>query len=397
MDFNAIVNQLQNAAPQIASSYCIVNGNIMLLDDVQRMGYTKFSLRSKLNMPLKLYKYFSNTLVDLKDSETQKPIIDEVTGKVKQVNYSLQALRNNTVFMQSPSLFDDVYDSDISLNYDEYEKLRLIEYCDRCQINVSKNMPVQEIGDAFIKAIASSFNATHTFDYIFSKTPTSEREEFSNKYFITRLKQAMFNSSDLGKAVTNIIYSDFRELSQVLQNTFRTTCFSTTPYSQLMWGGAYANCHKGFCVEYTVLPNDPKYQNIFLNLFPMIYCKTRPNMTERLAKFRESTLSDDVLWDIYFHGALRKSIDWAFQDEWRLLLPMQNSGSETNYNIPFFPITKVFLGNRMPQSARKEIIEICHSRNIPYVGVTRNPNVFEMQDCLEKCENCPNYLYEVDY
>lgn len=392
MDLSAFINSIQSNAPQIAASYCIVNGNLMNLDDVQGMGYNEFSLYSKANMPLRLYKYFPNKISNLKDSITQEPILDESTGKAKQVNYSLQALQNNTVYMQSPCSFDDVYDSDISLNYEEYEKIRLIEYCSRCQINVTKTMSVQEIGNAFTQAIAQSFNTTKNFDSIFSKPSASQIEELSNKYFIVRLRHALLNNDDLGQAVAKVIYSDFRELSQMLQNTFRATCFTTTPYSQLMWGGAYADCHRGFCVEYTVLPNDPKYQNVFLNLFPMIYCKTRPNMTERLAKFGEVDLTNDGLWDIYFHGALRKSIDWAFQNEWRLLLPLQRNGTEADYNVPFFPITKVFLGNRMPQSSRKEIIEICHSHNIPYVGVTRNPNIFEMQDCPVQCENCPNYI-----
>ena len=91
-------------------------------------------------------------------------------------------------------------------------------------------------------------------------------------------------------------------------------------------------------------------------------------------------------------GYLRKSIDWAFQNEWRLLLPMERNMAAKYYCVPFFPFTKVFLGNRMPQAARKEIIDICHDRNIPYIGVTRNPNIFEMQECAIKCEDCPNYL-----
>lgn len=58
--------------------------------------------------------------------------------------------------------------------------------------------------------------------------------------------------------------------------------------------------------------------------------------------------------------------------------------------MKFFPITKVYLGNRIPAAQRKEIIEICHEKNIPYVGVKRNPHIFEMQDCEMKCEDCPS-------
>ena len=97
----------------------------------------------------------------------------------------------------------------------------------------------------------------------------------------------------------------------------------------------------------------------------------------------------EMLWDIYSHGVLRKSIDWAFQNEWRLLLPMR-SKDIAGYYVRFFPITKVYLGNRMSAAQRKEIIEICHEKNIPYVGVKKNPNVFEMQDCEMMCENCPS-------
>lgn len=114
-------------------------------------------------------------------------------------------------------------------------------------------------------------------------------------------------------------------------------------------------------------------------------------MTERLAGFENKEPTREMLWDIYFHGALRKSVDWAFQNGWRLLLPMERNRTTKDYCVPFFPITKVFLGNRMPQAARKEIIEICHERNIPYIGVTRNPDIFEMQECAVKCEDCPNY------
>lgn len=46
----------------------------------------------------------------------------------------------------------------------------------------------------------------------------------------------------------------------------------------------------------------------------------------------------------------------------------------------------------MSRIARKEIIEICHEKNIPYIGVTRNPHVFEIKEYEDKCEECPSYI-----
>lgn len=395
MDINSLIQTLQNSIPQIAESCCIVNGTLMNLNEVQNMGYNEFSMRAKINMPLKLYKYFPNQLIELIDKKSGKPIVDETTGDKKTVNYSIQALRDNTVFMQSPSLFDDVYDSDIGLDYLEYERARLLEYCIRCKIDVKETMKASELADALMQTIADMINSTGNIDCLFKSPPATKNEDLSNQCFLLDLKNQLYKGKDLGESLRNAIVSDFNRYLQYLQDSFRATCFATTPYSQLMWGGSYADCHRGFCVEYTVLPNDPQYQKLFLNLFPMIYCKVRPNMTERLVQFQDKEPTMELLWDIYFHGALRKSIDWAFQNEWRLLLPMEQNREEKDYCISFFPITKVFLGNRMSHAARKEIIDICHERNIPYIGVTRKPNVFEMQECAIKCEDCPHHINNI--
>ena len=52
------------------------------------------------------------------------------------------------------------------------------------------------------------------------------------------------------------------------------------------------------------------------------------------------------------------------------------------------------LSKRFPEHQilkRKEIIDICHRKNIEYIGVKRNPRVYEMQDCEIKCEDCVEY------
>ena len=87
LDINELIFYARQMAPQFASSCCIVNGAIMDLNEVQSMGCQEFGVRSKLNMPSKLYKYFPN-------------VIKKDNGK--DINYSIQALENNTVFMQAP-------------------------------------------------------------------------------------------------------------------------------------------------------------------------------------------------------------------------------------------------------------------------------------------------------
>lgn len=375
MNIEELIFNIKQMAPQVSSTYCMVNGVIMPLSEVEKMGYEEFSLRSHINKPLKLYKYFPNVLIE-KDG--------------KKVNYSVQALKNNTVFMQEPKEFDDPYDSDISLDYFTYERQRLIEFCNRCQIDVQENLSTQEIGNLFVGSLIKYFQETGGIKGIVTKQPLNMIEQQANEILQNKLLIELSKDDNWGRAVAKIIESDYEEYCKNLKNTFRTSCFTTTPYSQLMWSG-YANCHKGFCIEYTLQPNEEKYHDLYANLFPMIYCKVRPDMTERLVEMQDKEPTMELVWDIYFHGALRKSIDWAYQNEWRLLIPMRCKNTE-DYNIEFFPITKVFLGNTMPNANRKEIIEICKEKNIPYIGVTRKAEVFEMEECSILCEDCQKYI-----
>lgn len=375
MEINELINNLCCIKNELFNSTCIVNNQISKLEEVEKLGLHEFSVRCHLNMPLKLYKYFSNK--------------EEIVNGDK-VNYSIQALLNNTVYMQKPTKFDDVYDSEISVDYLEYEKLRLIEYCRRCNLSTEGLKTVGEIGNLFISYLLESYNEFSNFDHIFRKEPANDLECLSNKLFIGKLHTELQRNNDLGQIIPKLLQEEFKYKTENIKETFRTTCFAITPYSQLMWGGTYADFHKGFCLEYTVLPENGNYKEIFYNLFPVIYSKVRANLTRLIAVQEDTEITNEYVWNLYFNGALRKSIDWAYQNEWRLLLPIK-SDAPKDLNVKFFPITKVYLGNRMNSNERKKIIDICKEKQLPYVGVKRSQNYFEMQDCEIKCEDCYQY------
>lgn len=373
MDINDFILNAQQILPELLSNYCVVNKKIISLQEIEEMGYNKFSYISKINMPPKLYKYFPNR-------EEQKDGCN--------VNYSLEALKNNTVFMQSPNNFDDVYDSGVNLDWYEFHKQRLIAYCKRIGMQVNEDETTEKIGNDFIKNLKQYFETHNNFENIFIQEPASQIEELANTLFKNNLMLGLSHNKDLSQIVFKIICKEYEKYINDLKNTFKVSCFTTDPFSQLMWSG-YADYHRGFCIEYTILPTYDDYKDVFYNLFPMVYCKTRPDITERIVRAKDKNFTEEDLWDIYFHGVLRKSIDWVFQDEWRLVWPFNES------NVKFFPITKVYLGNRMPASRRKEIIDFCNSKNIQYAGIKSNPNIFKMEECSIKCEDCPNYLNNI--
>lgn len=93
----------------------MINGAVYPLDEVEKMGYAEFGLRARINMPKRLYKYFPNMRKEVRGD----------SGEVTSVNYSLDALKSNCVYLNCPDQFDDVYDSDINIPWEEYSLFRL--------------------------------------------------------------------------------------------------------------------------------------------------------------------------------------------------------------------------------------------------------------------------------
>lgn len=365
--------QLQSLILEFLNNQCIINGQVYDLSEIERIGYDTFSFVSKRNMPVKLYKYFSNKVED-------------------GINYSIQALKNNTVYLQSPVHFDDVYDSDIGVDFSIYERKRLIEYCKRSNIDIILTMSTEEIKNTFVDKIKKMITENINLDLLFNTYSTTEKTFLENDLFIKSFLVHLSKENDVFKSVSKVLIDEYNAFIDFLKSSFRISCFTTSPYSQLMWGVSYADCHRGFCVEYTVAPDNERYKSIYHNLFPVIYSKKKTDISEKLLEMRNNEISIEDMWRLHFHGVLRKSIDWIFQNEWRLIIP---DSKNLNYNIDFFPITKVFLGNRMSALKRKEIIDICNEKNIPYIGVKKNLHTFEMEECDEKCENCASFINSI--
>ena len=375
-NMSELLKQLQQAGSAFLNNYCVVNGVPWPLDKIENMGLSEFAARSIYSLPVKFYKYYN----DLEKEEEDKE------GNKRKKNYSIEALESNEVYLSSPADFDDVFDSEIVVPWSEFESFRLATYAKWSKCSITDDMPMENIRSILVQRLNDIYESNGKFEPAFDMNELGELEQGRITAFILNLQIEIGNRNQLDNAIRNVIVREYSEFSRGLQQEFRVACFTTTPVSQLMWGGSYANEHKGFCIEYTVL-FDKEYEDIVHNIRPVVYCKTRRSVTKALLDAYDKNWNTPALWDLYFNGALRKSIDWAYQNEWRLLLPPQQYG-ERGYTKKFFPITKVYLGNRMSAKRRKAIIEICKRKGIPYTGVTRSPDMFEMQECATLCENC---------
>ena len=101
--------------------------------------------------------------------------------------------------------------------------------------------------------------------------------------------------------------TDFYKQIALLKQNVAVACFCEKNDSILMWGH-YADCHKGICIEYN-LHDFPK--ELSFTPMPVLYSK-------KTAIFR-GDISDDIIHEFYIKSLLTKSLDWAYEKEWRIV------------------------------------------------------------------------------
>ena len=327
------------------------------------------------NMRKSFFKYFPNT-----------------NKKVEGVNrnFSIEALENNTVFMSSPSSFDDPYDSNIFVDYNEFCLQRIRYYAELFGVNVEPEWDYGTVSMRLAEIIHNNGISGKSLEEYYINRNDSEMVKMQNEIFFLKLQLELSSPKANGEsyyvAFNNAIKAEYDEI-QKTANRFRISCFAQTPYSMLMWSH-YANNHQGFCIEYETPDYSLHNSDIYFNLFPVIYTDKRINLTTLSLNWRSNeNKTDEELWDFYKYGLLCKSMDWKYQQEWRLI-SCDNLLTDEKYNCKFFKIKKVYLGNKMNSDDRKKIIEICKRKGIPYIGVIIAQDRYEIRDCDRLCENC---------
>lgn len=188
------------------------------------------------------------------------------------------------------------------------------------------------------------------------------------------------------KADKNLLYQmknticNFREECMV-------TCFTETNLNDKMWK-EYADCHKGFCQEYSLDELQKEYiknsvinnDNHIENICPVIYKENIFNADkifpiEYLNGILENNLNyRTVLQPLLFFGTLTKLKKFSFENEWRWFklfthdLPDKRGFEKVGRNLGMLreviPPKAVYLGKDMEEKNKKEIIEICKSKKI---------------------------------
>jgi hypothetical protein len=175
----------------------------------------------------------------------------------KEIEFAADILLNHRLFAAAPRSFNDPFDCDAPYCFDATES----EKIERAVARIKKESP--DVGDGAARQLAPS-------RYIAAETKGLEQ---------------------------------FRSL---LENRLGVVSLAESMDNPLLWGH-YANCHTGISIEFR--PSDLRHADFFGNVLPVTYQKERP-----VVNFYLDELTEQVRKCV-----LTKSVDWAYEREWRII------------------------------------------------------------------------------
>ena len=95
---------------------CCIDGIEYSLSDVEKMGLKNFQVSAHIHPYHSIFRYYPNTKKYVKEEK-------------KYRNFSLEALKNNTIYLQDAKNFDDCFDCAVDLEWDKFLFERVKTYC----------------------------------------------------------------------------------------------------------------------------------------------------------------------------------------------------------------------------------------------------------------------------
>lgn len=235
-------------------------------------------------------------------------------------NYSLDTIVNEKLWVSSPKLFNDPFDSAININY----SLELV------------NMATEVMKEVFGEQKTDELMNTPVFKAAVRQASKKVSKELSKRNF--EIEQGVFVSCFSEKANIN---------------------------SVCMWAH-YANNHSGFCAEYDFedIKNAGDYGCLPVKYTDKYILNDNPATIEESIEF---------LLNLVF----TKAKTWKGEKEWRIVrLPEETMND--GYVIDFALPKKIYLGCKAKERLKKDLCTFCCEKNIPVYQMKLKPGSFSM-------------------
>jgi len=305
----------------------------------------------------------SGATISLEDIERAITLKDEHLPpkiyKFRTVNEcAISNLSSDTVWVCSADKYNDPYECCTTLNFEAIHRTIQNHHFDEL---LSRNNLGSQLSQDEISKIRDANDPVRALSYALLKKDESIPQEKHEK-IVEALIDAQFKVSS----------ENYQYFSQRAQWGMKICSFSERVGSVVMWGH-YANNHQGFCLEYDVEAWPPGEVRRRI-LYPVIYSAQLFDATKHILQSMRSRDFNNLYGAM---AATHKSPDWAYEKEWRLVLPMGESFQDQNYPMP--TPSALFLGARIQEEDKATLVDIARQKGIPVYEMALSPTEFKLK------------------
>ncbi len=276
--------------------------------------------------------------------------------------FALENLKNNTLWCNSASGFNDPYDTSIHF---KYSQKTLDNQLTKSIKEQGANGKYSFLSHTELEMLANADEPSRVLAEI-AEQKTNGRLPAEKLHLF--LQQNTLRESEK----MNL------EFNRVLKLGYKMCSLSQRNDSMLMWSH-YSSEHTGFVMEYdfSALPNESILTRM---LWPMIYDDQLFDASEFFEEGLNGGMSNNMLAII---ASIHKAKDWSYEREWRLIIP--KGPNEPSLNFPCPKVKSIYIGALASESDEHNLIEIGKNKNIPVCKMHLSQREFKMS---------PNILYE---
>ena len=285
------------------------------------------------NIPQKLYKYRSIN------------------------NFTLDSLNKNTVWVTRPSNYNDPYDCCFTWSHDVVTRICSRLAIDQMIYNTSVHEHLNGLEIDMVKRDENPLDAIGRI--LWSKSPDK-----------TKKTREMFDTA-IQEMSKKIELEHKTKMMKFVRESIKTSSFSERNDSITMWSH-YSDNHRGICVEYDfsrLNSNDLRRRLIY----PIIYTNS---LFDSTSYFVDHFSNKPILNNFLIIAAIHKSIDWAYEHEWRFVMPLGDKIDDMNFIMPV--PSKIMLGSEISKSNIDLICNIASQQSIPVSMMTLSRDYYSI-------------------
>jgi len=253
--------------------------------------------------------------------------------------------------------------------------MKLYKYVNEERIDIIQNCKIRfssplSLNDPFelkpnVTELSSEQKLLQDFEPMLTKTIIEEYSKQTNKTSLNetlRIFQSI--TPDLKNQFPQLVKKNIPAIKLMLHRALAKSigmlCLSENPINLLMWAH-YANSHRGFVIEFEPTSKFFNKANDDPTNFQRLH---KVKYVEEMPRFTLETMGN---FDPFIH----KSIDWFYEQEWRMLLPLASANTVTGdgplaihlFNLPKSSITGILLGAMATKETETTIVDLINANH----------------------------------